>query len=129
MTQTSVPQSTEVKAFIEAGCTFEGVLTFTGVVRLNGKLKGDISTDDTLIIGETGEVQGNVNVGSLLLNGKVVGDIKASQKVELNATALFQGTLEAPLLITAQGAQLTGQVKVIRGQVSSKLPVQKKESK
>jgi cytoskeletal protein CcmA (bactofilin family) len=109
-----VPNDRDIRAFLEEGCEFEGKLTFHGVVRLNGKFRGDIESDDTLIIGETAQVEGRLTVGSLIVGGHVSGEIRARHRMEILATGRVEGTVEASALITHEGASLVAQLKVSR---------------
>jgi cytoskeletal protein CcmA (bactofilin family) len=102
----------DLKAFLEHGCEFEGKLTFSGVVRLNGKLRGDIESEDTLIVGESAEIDGTLNVGAAVIAGRVTGDIKAKHRIEIHATGIVSGTIQSPTLVTHEGAQLMGQVHI-----------------
>jgi hypothetical protein len=43
-------------AFIDQGSEFEGKLSFKDTVRIDGTFAGEISSDNTLIVGETGEI-------------------------------------------------------------------------
>ena len=52
-------------AFIDEGSEIEGRYTFSGTVMLNGRFKGEISTTDTLIIGDKGVMNGDVREGVL----------------------------------------------------------------
>ena len=60
----------EVNAFMGAETFFEGKLTYTGAVRLDGRFKGVIRSDDTLIVGETGRIEGELHVGITIIQGK-----------------------------------------------------------
>lgn len=103
---------TEIRAFLEEGCEFEGKLNFTGVVRLNGRFVGDIDSEDTLIVGETAVVKGNIRVGVAVIGGKVIGDIISKHCAEILASGSIEGSLNAPALITHEGAQILGQISV-----------------
>lgn len=106
----------EIRAFLEEGCEFEGKLNFTGVVRLNGKFFGEIDSEDTLIIGETAVVQGNIRVGFAIIGGKVVGDVQTKHCTEILSTGLIEGSINSPAMITHEGGQLIGHVTVLREQ-------------
>ena len=56
--------SSEVTTLLGRGSEFEGKLSFEGTVRIDGKLSGEIFTDDVLIIGEGAEVSAEINVGA-----------------------------------------------------------------
>ena len=58
----------------------------------------------------TGEVDGDVDARSVLVEGIVRGQIRAVERAELSASAVVQGTLEAPKIVIAEGAQLHGNV-------------------
>lgn len=110
------PQDRTVKAFLEHGCEFEGKLTFSGVVRVNGKLKGDIISDNTLIVGETADIEGTLAVGSIIIGGHVVGDIVAKQRIEIHSTGVVKGKITAPLLVMQEGGQIDGQISILSQQ-------------
>lgn len=103
----------DFRALLEQGCDFEGKLTFSGLVRLNGRLKGDIQTNDVLIVGKTAVIDGNVRVGEIIIGGRIEGDVEAKGRVEILPTGTVSGTLSAPILITHEGAQLTGNINIL----------------
>jgi cytoskeletal protein CcmA (bactofilin family) len=112
----NAPNDREIRAFLEEGCEFEGKLHFSGVVRLNGKYKGEIESNDTLVIGDTAFVEGRIRVGALIVGGKIIGDIQALHRVEVLATGFIQGTLEAGTLVTHEGAVILAQLAVQRSE-------------
>ena len=88
--------------------SFDGKLTFTGAVRIDGKFKGEIHTDDSLVIGETAEVEASVYVGGLILNGLLRGNVHARGVVELTAPARLYGDIETHSLVIQRGALFEG---------------------
>jgi cytoskeletal protein CcmA (bactofilin family) len=102
----------EIRAFLEEGSEFEGKLNFTGVVRLNGKFVGDIDSEDTLILGETAYVEGNIRVGIAIIGGRLVGDVATKHCLEILGTGIVEGTITSTKLITHEGAQIHGQISV-----------------
>jgi cytoskeletal protein CcmA (bactofilin family) len=101
-------------AFIDQGSEFEGKLSFKDTVRIDGCFTGEIKSENTLIVGETGEIQAAIHSKCVLVSGTVVGDVVATQKVVLHKTARLQGNLEAPCLVIEDGAVFNGQVKMMR---------------
>jgi len=87
---------------------FDGKLTFTGAVRIDGKFKGEISTNDVLVVGEGAEVEAQVNVGSLVLNGTLRGNVFAKKAVELMTPAKLYGNIETPSLVIHNGVIFEG---------------------
>ena len=61
-------------AHINEGTEIEGKVTFAGTVLVNGRVRGEIVSNDTLIIGEKGVVNATVRAGVVLVSGEVVGN-------------------------------------------------------
>jgi len=101
-------EKSEIKAFLGPGSKFEGKLFFDEIVRLDGSFKGEIISKDTLIIGETADIDGEVEVGTFILSGQFKGNVKAVTRVELRRPARFEGTIEAPVLVVEEGVVLNG---------------------
>lgn len=98
----------EIKAFLGPGSKFEGKLFFDEIVRLDGTFKGEIVSKDTLIIGETADIEGEVEVGTFILSGRFKGNVKAATRIELRRPARFEGTIESPVLVVEEGVVLNG---------------------
>ena len=101
-------EKSEIKAFLGPGSQFEGKLVFDEIVRLDGTFRGEVTSRDTLIVGEAADIQAEVTVGTLVLSGRFKGNIKASKKVELRAPAQVEGSIETPVLSVEEGVQLNG---------------------
>jgi len=83
----------EVTTLLGRGSEFEGKLSFEGIVRIDGKLTGEIFTHDILIIGEGAEVKAEINVGSMIIEGSVQGNINAKRSVELRTPGKVRGNI------------------------------------
>src|SRR5690606_2051764 len=59
--------ATEITALLGRGTHFEGKLHFSGRVRIDGGFRGDIQSDDTLIIGEGAQVEGEIDVAMVII--------------------------------------------------------------
>lgn len=105
-------EKADIKAFLGPGSQFEGKLDFTEIVRLDGTFRGEITSKDTLIVGQTGDLHAEVNVGTLILSGRITGNIVASSKVELRAPARIEGNIDTPVLLIEEGVSLNGSVKM-----------------
>ena len=96
----------DIKAFLGPGSQFEGKLLFHEIVRLDGEFKGEIISNDTLIIGDGAKVEAEITVGTLILSGTFKGNIKASVKVDLRAPARVEGNIVTPALLVEEGVVL-----------------------
>ena len=103
-------EKSEIKAFLGPGSQFEGKLVFNEIVRLDGAFRGEVTSHDTLIVGESADIQADVQVGTLILSGKFKGNIKAKSRVELRAPAQVDGTVETPALSVEDGVILNGTI-------------------
>jgi cytoskeletal protein CcmA (bactofilin family) len=101
--------------YIEEGSEIDGKMTFTGTVVLNGRLRGEIVSNDNLIIGEKGVVNANIRAGVVQISGEVVGNVVASDRVELKEKCRVYGDVSAPVVIIAEGALFEGQCTMTKG--------------
>ena len=99
-------------AFIDQGSEFEGKLSFKDTVRIDGHFKGEISSQNTLIVGETGEVEANIESQTVVISGNVVGDVTATRQLVVHKTGRLQGNVVTTSLVIEEGAQVNGQVKM-----------------
>lgn len=101
-------EKSDIQAFLGQGSQFEGKLVFDEIVRIDGAFRGEIQSSDTLIIGQTADIQAEVTVGTIIISGRFTGNIKASNKVELRAPAQLEGCVETPALVVEEGVVLNG---------------------
>lgn len=103
-------ESLEATTVIGADTIISGTIRAQGSVLIDGRVEGDICTDDVLMIGEGAIVVGNIYAGSVICRGLIVGDIVASEEVELLESASLNGTVRAPVFSVDGGALLTDNV-------------------
>jgi len=97
-----------IGAFLDEDSEIEGRYTCSGTVVFDAKFSGEITSRDTLIIGERGVVHANVQAVNLVVRGELVGDVSASARVELKSTARVTGNIEAPVVVMEEGAMHEG---------------------
>ncbi len=102
-------------AFIDQGSDFEGKLSFRDTVRIDGRFRGEISSDNTLIVGESGQIFADVVSEIVIVSGRVEGNVKARRQITLHKTGCIVGDLETVSLMVEEGAELHGQVKMGNG--------------
>src|SRR5215510_13366876 len=98
----------EITTLLGRGATFEGKLTFEGTVRIDGRFKGEVFTDDTLVIGEGAHVEAQIDVGEVIIQGTVVGNVKAKRSIEIHAPGRVKGDLHTPSLQIDKGVIFEG---------------------
>jgi cytoskeletal protein CcmA (bactofilin family) len=98
----------QINAFLGKDTEFEGKLSFTGTVRIDGRFKGDILAKGTLIIGETAVIDSQIQVSHAVICGEVRGDISAEKKIEIHTPAKVFGNIQAPVVTIDEGVIFDG---------------------
>ena len=84
---------------------------------VNGTVEGDVKLpENTLTIGQTGQVKASVAAKSVLIVGKVNGDVTATERIEIESSGVVDGDLRAPRLLVQEGAVMNGTVEMTSGQ-------------
>ena len=100
------------KNVLSSDVEIKGNLKFSGELTLEGKLEGEISTDGILHLGETGTVNGNLNVNSIIIRGKINGNVVAKDKIEIKSKAEVFGDVRAAKLVIEEGVTFVGKTEV-----------------
>ena len=98
----------EITTLLGRGATFEGKLTFEGTVRVDGRFKGEVFSDDVLVIGEGAIVEAEIDIGEVIIQGTVIGNIKAKRSIEIHAPGRVKGDLHTPSLQIDKGVIFEG---------------------
>jgi cytoskeletal protein CcmA (bactofilin family) len=99
----------ELNGFMDQGTEFEGELRFKDTFRIDGSLKGRIVSDNTLIVGESGRVDADIECAVVSIRGTVTGRVHGRERIELLAGSRVQATLVSPKLLIEEGAYFQGQ--------------------
>ena len=98
----------DLNALLGRGSEFEGKLTFEGTVRIDGRFKGEVFSDDVLVIGEGAHVEAEIDIGEVIVQGTVVGNVKAKRSIEIHAPGRVKGDLHTPSLQIDKGVIFEG---------------------
>ena len=108
---------------------FKGDLTSKRVIRVDGTIEGNIQAD-SLIIGKTGSVKGDIYVREVEVDGSVEGTIKADEAVEIRPEGAVEGDIHTVKLIISEGALFAGHSYMRRpGEVAEEHEVSDNEKK
>lgn len=97
-----------INAFLGKETEFKGKLSFTGAVRIDGRLDGEIFTEGTLIVGETAVIESDIRTSRIIISGEVRGNIVAKNRIEIHAPGRVFGDIEAPSVTIDEGAIFEG---------------------
>jgi cytoskeletal protein CcmA (bactofilin family) len=97
-----------ISGFIDRETEIIGDIKFKENFRIDGVFKGKILSGNGLIIGETAEIEADIEVSSVTINGRVKGTIKAKDRIEIFSKGRVIGTVTTPKLIIEEGAFFQG---------------------
>ena len=94
--------------YLGKGSRVSGKLNSDNTVQIDGDVEGEISAQETLILGEGAVVTAQINGNSVVIKGQVTGDINARKRVEICASGKFYGNIVTPSLAIHEGAIFEG---------------------
>lgn len=120
----SKPQ-TRIDSLVGAGTVVEGNITFSGGLRVDGRVRGNvIATGDessTLVLSEQAQIDGEIRVSHAVINGTVVGPVQGTEYVELQSKAKVTGDVLYRTLEIQLGAVVQGRLVHQEGDVQPKV--------
>jgi cytoskeletal protein CcmA (bactofilin family) len=98
-----------MSGFVGGSTVLNGEANFKGMLRIDGRLNGSITSEKgTLIVSAGGHVEANISVAAAKINGTVNGDIVATERIEFGRTARVRGNIQTPALVVEEGAVFEG---------------------
>jgi cytoskeletal protein CcmA (bactofilin family) len=98
----------EWTGFIDQGVTLEGTLQVKGTFRIDGNVRGNIISEQTLILGEGAKVEGQIEGNSVIISGRFDGVIFAKGRVEVQAKGVVTGEVHSPCMVIDPGGIFDG---------------------
>lgn len=102
----------ELSGYIGKGTEIHGTIRFRRILRVDGVLTGRVESYDTLVVGEDGQVDAEVIVGSMQVYGHVKGRIAVDKVIEILPGGRVEGELyaSAPGVKISEGGVFEGQL-------------------
>lgn len=104
----------DLNGFLDGGSHLQGELRFEASFRVDGKLTGLVESQGDLIVGEAGEVDGDIHVGQVFVSGTVRGTIHALRKVQIAPGGKVFAEIDTPALVIEDGATYEGRCSMNR---------------
>jgi cytoskeletal protein CcmA (bactofilin family) len=98
-------QPTPGMTYIDEGCEFSGKLKFKDTVRIDGRIEGEIQSQNTVVVGP-------IESDSVVVLGVVEGDILARRKITLHQTAQVTGEIRTAGIVIEEGARFRGRIAI-----------------
>ncbi len=112
--------SNEWIGFLDKGVTLEGTLELAGTFRLDGHLKGNIISQESLILGENARVEGQIEGNHVAVNGRFNGVIFAKGRVHIHPKGVVTGEIHTPCLVIEPGGILDGRCHMLASAEAAK---------
>lgn len=106
-------EKAEVNTLIGASTSLQGDINFSGVMRVDGEIQGNIvgeTSNSILILSDNGKIVGELKVDNLIVNGSIEGNVFIGEKIELYPNAKITGDVHYNLLEMEVGAEVNGRM-------------------
>ena len=100
--------SEEWTGFIDQGVSLEGTLNVKGTFRVDGHIKGNIISEQTVILGESAKVEGQIEGNRVVIAGCFDGVIFAKGRVEIEPKGVVTGEVHSPCMVIDPGGIFDG---------------------
>ena len=95
-----------------------GRLNFSAPTRIDGTLRGEVRSNDLLVIGETALIDGTIRGTAVVVLGRVHGDVLGAARVEIGPRGVLRGTIDTQDLVVQEGGVLDGPCKAAPSKAS-----------
>lgn len=110
----SEPATSDLNGFLDSGSHIQGELRFENTFRIDGRFTGRISSEGTLVVGERGQIDGEIEVDQVLISGLVQGHVRARRKVQIAPEGKVYAELDTAALVIEEGAVFEGRCAMSR---------------
>ncbi len=101
-------QTMVINTVIGAGTEFVGDLNTKDTTRIDGVIRGNIQSEGTVIIGTSGQVEGNIQATEVSIAGMIKGDMTATNRIEILSSAHIEGNITTKSLCIDEHAVFQG---------------------
>ena len=106
----------QISTIIGEGYVFTGELQGSSVVRIEGKIIGNVNVEGGVILGEKGIIEGDINTKSAIVHGTVNGNIKTLH-LQIKKSGNVSGDISTDTLEIEIGAQYNGKLNMHKQQI------------
>ncbi len=100
--------SGELSTIIGPDASLDGRLSVKNSMRIDGKIKGELTSNEVVTVGPNGNIDGDITAKDIIVGGKITGRLTASGKVVLESKSVLNGDLKTSRLVVEEGAMFNG---------------------
>lgn len=98
----------EINGFLDRTTSMTGELRFNDTMRIDGRFSGRIISDNVLVVGETAEIEAEIDVGAISIMGRVTGILRATSRIEVHPGGVLLADISTPVLRIEEGSVFQG---------------------
>lgn len=99
-------------SIIAKGTCLTGDVEADGVVKVEGKVVGNIRASRQVLVGKEGHVEGDIQSPEVIVGGHIHGSIHADDRVELQASCTVLGDISTRRVLVEEGSRLDGALRM-----------------
>jgi cytoskeletal protein CcmA (bactofilin family) len=93
---------------VGVGTVLEGKIKTPGSIRIDGRVIGEVTASQSIAVGPSGDLEGNMSARNITIGGKIKGTVLAQEKLVLESKASIRGDIRAAKLVIDEGAVFDG---------------------
>ncbi len=106
-------RNVKTTSFLAKGTKLVGTLTIKGGIRIDGQVNGEINSESAVFVGDSAQVNANIQAPVVISSGKITGDITSAQQVQITNPGSVKGAIETRELMVEKGVFFDGSCKII----------------
>lgn len=103
-------------SYIDPHTEFDGTMTTSHNLRIEGHARGMINCDGVLTIEEGAHVDAEISAASIIVSGEMSGKVRCRGRLEIRATGIVRGDVKTGALVIVEGARYEGQIAMEPGE-------------
>lgn len=103
-------------SYIDPHTEFDGTMTTSHNLRIEGKATGVINCDGVLTIEENAFVDAEISAASIIVSGEMSGKVRCRGRLEIRTTGIVRGDVKTAALVIVEGARYEGQIAMEPGE-------------
>jgi cytoskeletal protein CcmA (bactofilin family) len=111
-----------IQSILAQGVEFQGELSFSRGLRVDGVVRGKVRSEACLMVGPTGKVEAEAHIQRAMINGEFRGTMRAVERVEIHKEGRVYGDIYTPCLIIEAGALFDGKCNMTEERAASLEP-------
>lgn len=105
-------EADDVVSIVGPGMKITGDCQTEGTLRVEGRVEGTIRSSKAVVIGEGGEVVGDIHTQDAVVAGRVEGSIQADSRIELKESARIEGDVRCRRVKLEEGGFVDGRIEM-----------------